>query len=248
MGVQVVLEYKRDGHGVTSSGRVLSNDNGLPTEEGDFTGLHFKDMMTHLAAVLRNWTPEEAPDIDVIIQRTDRAGLAPYKLDKQTVELLRTDPVAGIAALSVESASPSTIEAQVQQERSPPPPTPVLRRGTGTLIDAFGEQVGFRVRVHELECPGCGFWSPFTTPGLLRDPERVGQVFKTVFVCTKKCQGRFVLSCHAEYGFIDVSYLLEKTTLDQFYFPRAWNGGQPWVTRQVLQQKYDEYKKEKAST
>ncbi len=247
MSVQVTLEYKRDGHGMTSSGRILSNDNGLVTEEGDFTGLHFKDMMKHVAAVLRNWKEDETPDIDVVVQRTDRGGLQPYKMDKQTVELLRKDPVAGIEALSFDAPSPSNAVAQVEAARSPPAPTPVLRRGHETLIDAFGESVGFRVRGHELECPGCGFWGMFTTPGLLKDPSRAGTVFKTAFVCPKKCATRFIVSCHAAYGYVDVSFLLEQTKLEKFYLPRAWNGGRPWVSRQDLQQKYDEYKKEKES-
>lgn len=30
-----------------------------------------------------------------------------------------------------------------------------------------------------------------------------------------------------------------------FYFPRAWNGGRPWVTRERLQQLFNQYKEEK---
>jgi hypothetical protein len=135
-------------------------------------------------------------------------------------------------------------EEQVRRERAPTPPT-TLRTGHATIADAFGDSVAFKVRGHELECPGCGFWGMYTTPGLLNDPERAGQTFKTAFVCPKKCRGRFIVSCQKEWGFVGVDYLLDQTKLDAFYFPRDWNGGQPWVSREDLQKKYDEYKKDK---
>lgn len=245
MTVEVTLEYKRIGNTMSSAGRIISKDGGLVTEEGEFDSFPFRDMMKQLATVLANWPVEDVPDVKVVVQRTDRAGLAPYILDKETVDLLRTDPVAGIEVLAGTS-SPAAIEHAVKADRAPP--QPVLRAGTVTLADAFGDSVAFRVRGHELECPGCGFWGVFTTPGLLTAPERAGGAFKTAFVCPKRCGGRFIVSCQREWGFVGVDYLLEKTDLDKFYFPRAWNGGRPWVSREDLQKKYDEYKKEKGLT
>jgi hypothetical protein len=244
MSVEVTLEYKRVGNTMSSRGRILSRAGGLVTEEGDFDGVEFRPMMKQLAAVLANWPVDEVSELAVIIQRTDHAGLLPYKLDKQTVDLLRTDPVAGLEALSFSAVSPTVAEQTVKRELSPPTP-PTLRTGNATLADAFGDAVAFKVRGHELECPGCGFWGMYTTPGLLSDPERVGQVFKTAFVCQKKCHGRFIVNCQKEWGFVEVKYLLDQTEFPAFYFPRVWNEGRPWVSREDLQKKYREYQQEK---
>lgn len=246
MTVEVTLEYHRVGTTMLSTGRITSKENGLLTEESDFAHVEYRSMMKELAGVLTHWSPEEHPELKVLVQRTDRAGLVPYTLDQQTVDLMRTDPVAGIEALSFTQASPTVIEETTKRAHNPPP-MPTLKVANATLCDAFGETVAFKVRGHELECPGCGFWGMFTTPGLLNDPERAGQVFKTIFACPKKCHARLQVSCHAEWGFVRIEDLLTKTKLDAFYFPRAWNGGQPWVSRESLQQKYDAYKKEKES-
>jgi predicted RNA-binding Zn-ribbon protein involved in translation (DUF1610 family) len=133
---------------------------------------------------------------------------------------------------------------RVQEERAPVPPAPI-RAGHATLADAFGEVIYFRVRGHELECPGCGFWGMFTSPGLLKDPDRAGTRFKTAFVCPKKCGERFIVSCEDSWGYVHVEDLLKSSKLNAFYFPRTWNEGRPWVTRESLQQKYNEYKAEK---
>lgn len=244
MSVEVTLEYQRVGHTMLSKGRIISKDGGLVTEETEFETIDYKPMMKALAVVLKNWPLEDVPDLTVLVQRTDRAGLLPYKLDAQTVALLRKDPVAGIEALSFSTASPTVAELAAKTLASPPAP-PTMRTGHATLADTFGDSIAFKVRGHELECPGCGYWGLYTTPGLLNDPERAGMTFKTAFVCPKKCRGRFVVSCQKEWGFVEVDYLLNKTTLEQFYFPRVWNGGQPWVSREDLQKKLIEYKKEK---
>jgi hypothetical protein len=244
MSVEVTLSYRRTPED-RSTGDIKSNENGLVTEEGTFENLEFKRMMQKLASVLLCF-PEEQP-VGVVLQRTDREGLLPYKLDDKTVELLRKDTVAAIQAMEYPTHSPSSTVRRVREERQlriQPP----IQVGHEALVDSFGDVVYFRVRGHELECPGCGFWGMFTSPGLLADPERAGQVFKTIFVCPKRCKERFAVTCEQALGYIDTEYLLERTKLDRFYFPRAWNGGRSWISREGLQKKYDEYKKEKEST
>lgn len=238
----VRLEYRRDVGTMLSSGAITSNENGLITEEGEFEGVEFRKMLAQLAGVLTNWPLEQEVFVDLL--RLDHPSSGAYRLDKATVHLLRTDPVAAIATMEHPTQSPSTTLQRLHEERAPKAMVPIPA-GYLTLADAFGEQLYFRVRKHELECPGCGFWGMFTSPKLLADPERVGSVFKTVFVCPKKCGQRFVVSCDEAWGYVDTKYLLERTTLEQFYFPRAWNEGKPWVSRSALENKYDEYKKEK---
>lgn len=242
MTTKMVLEYKRDGAALTSSGRILSDENGLITEEGDFSHLDFRAMLKRLVMALAVFPEDHA--LDVVLQRTDREGILPYKLDAATVQLLRTDPVAGIQAMEYHYGSPSVTEQRAKEEREPTATRPI-RAGHATLADAFGDVVYFKVRGHELECPGCGFWGMYISPGLLKDPERAGQVVKTAFVCPKKCHTRFIVTCQQEWGYVDVEYLLEKTKLEAFYLPRAWNEGRPWVSRESLQKKYNEFNAEK---
>jgi hypothetical protein len=240
MTTTVTLEYKRDEGAVTSTGRLLSNDNGLITEEGSpFTSVEFPVMLGLLCDALGNWPPED--EVAVVLQRTDRAGLLPYTLDKKTVTLLRTDREAGIKSFDAYVQSPSTSVQRTQEERVKRVAAPI-RAGQATLADSFGDQLFFRVRAHELECPGCGFWGMFISPGLLKDPERAGTVVKTAFVCPKKCKARVIVTCDEKWGYVDTKYLLDQTTLQAFFFPRGWNEGHPWVSRESLQQKYDEYK------
>lgn len=246
MSIEVTLEYLREGNTTLSAGKVSAKQvDGPPLASVCFEHFAYKRMMRELSDVLRGLPAQE--ETKVIIQRVDRPGLLPYVLDPATVELLRTDPVAGLQALSVESPSPSTVLARIKESQRPSEPPPTLRTGASTLADAFGENVAVKVRGYELECPGCGFWGMYVTPSLLRDPERVGQVLKTAFVCRKKCRQRFIVSCHKEWGFVAIEDLL-KTGLEAFYFPRGWNAYRPWVSRADLQQKYDEYQKEKEST
>lgn len=243
MTTTVTLEYRRIGNSMSSSGRILSDENGLITEEGQpFDGFEFKRMMGLLANVLGNWPPEQ--EVEVLLQRTDHEGLLPYKLDAKTVTLFRTDPVAAIAAFGFPTQSVSNTVARVQRDRAPRV-QPSIRAGHDTLADAFGDQLYFKVRKHELECPGCGYWGMFASPSLLAAPERAGECFKTAFVCPKKCGGRFLVTCLETWGYVDTKYLLERTKLDAFYFPRAWNEGKPWVSRESLQQKYNAYSTEK---
>jgi hypothetical protein len=240
--ILVRLEYRRIGNSMSSSGSIISNENGLITEEAEFDGIEFRKMMARLAGVLQRWPVEQAVDVDLV--RLDHLGTGVYRLDTATVQLLRTDPVAAIATMEYPMASPSTTVQRLREERTSRACAPIPA-GYVTLADAFGDQLYFRVRKHELECPGCGFWGMFISPGLLKSDERMGSVVKTAFVCPKKCGQRFVVSCDTEWGYVSTKYLLENTTLERFYFPRSWNEGQSWVSRVTLQHKYDEYQKEK---
>jgi hypothetical protein len=248
MTVALTLEYKRVSSATgcaISTGRIMSKENGLVTEEASFSGLDFKQMIGQLAGVLLTWPDDH--DIPITLQRTDREGLLPYELDKKTVELIRTDPVAAIQAMEFSNSSPSSTVRRVQRERVMMPAPPITV-GYEALLESFGDVVYFKVRAHELECPGCGYWGMFISPGLLKDPERAGEVVKTAFVCPKLCRTRFIVTCQERLGYVDTEYLLKQTKLERFYFPRAWNEGRSWVSREALQQKYDAYLAEKEIT
>jgi hypothetical protein len=234
MTTEIKLAYKRDPGTTDSTGAVTVGGHVTPFEHVDF-----KSMLKLLCKEIAAQPVEE--ELTVWFHRTDREGLLPYRLDKSTVELLRTDPVAGITSFMYPTQSPSVIEQQLNQAPIQPP---LVQVGDSLMAQSFGEVLFFRVRKHELECPGCGFWGMYTTPGLLADGERAGKEFKTIFACKKKCQQRFVVTCLEEWGSVGTDYLINNTTLEEFYFPREWNQGQSWVTRPALKTLYEEFKKE----
>jgi hypothetical protein len=227
---------------MTSSGTIVIDHDNCAVETS-FKAASFQSMISKLCDELR-----QVPDAEVFIRRTDREGLVPYKLDAKTVTLIREDPLAAAEAMTYHQTSPSTAIKRMRERNVAIEPQPV-RVGFDVLSEAFGDDVYFRVRGHELECPGCGFWSPFTSQGLLNDPDRVKTVFMTAFVCQKKCRGRFIVKCWERWGSVPVEYLLKNTKLDLFYLPRPWNDGGSggWIGRAALQYKFDQYNKEKES-
>lgn len=236
--MKMLVQYRRVPDTEVSTGSVFLMHATLSQE------VHFEDasllkMFGIMSTLMR--TQPQLPS-EVLLQRADRAGLVPYKLDEETVRLIAEDPVAAATAMSVTSSPLGTVKT-IQENRRPVVP-PAIAAGFDVLADAFGEEVFFRVRKHELECPGCGFWSAYTTIGLLEDPERKGEVIKTAFVCRKKCKQRFIVTCHDRWGQVAVGDLL-KTSLDGFYLPRAWNEHRPWVSREALELRLNDFRKEK---
>lgn len=236
---KVVLSYGRDGEELTSSGSIS-----ITPQEGEggayakilFTTLPFRKMVGQLAEVLR------AHQVDSVeLRRTDNPQLIPYLLDQETVDLIRSDPALAVESMTFQQ-SPSTGEVRARQRREVivVPPLPA---GMATLVDAFGPSLYFRVRGHELECPGCGFWGVYANPRMLADPDRASSNLKAVFVCPKKCHQRFFVNCQKTWGWVLVEDLL-KLPLDRFYFPRAWNEDAPWITKDALSEKYVSYQKE----
>ncbi len=243
MAVEFILRYKREGE--LSTGTVESKEGEEQKILATFSCLHYDQMLKQLCQALAT-CPLEA-DVSITIQRSDRAGLNPFPLDKATVELFRTDPVAAVRIMAQPLRSPSSIEKEVRDESTPIKLGPI-RACTDAAAEAFGDNLFFRVRDVSLECPGCGFWGAFTTPGLLHHSSREGIEFKTTYVCRAKCLERFVVTCREKWGYVSTEFLLMDTKLDRFYFPREWNGRRPWILREELQQLSDSYKKEKEST
>ena len=239
--VDLVLRYRRVGN--NSTGELLRRVSGEePTQWGFFTEVTFDVMINALSHLLYS-----NQDIErVFVERTDRANLTPYMLDQRTVELIRTDPVAAVASMTVTTHAPSQVEHQTKAARVKRV-TPPIAAGLATFADAFGESVYLKVRGHEVECPGCGFWSAYTRPEQL-DAAAIGDLV-TSFVCLKKCRtlqkdSPIVLYVSKAWASVSVEELL-KTPLEGFYLPRAWNENGSWVTRLTLETKYLEYLEEK---
>lgn len=234
MGKQIVLHYKRVEHHY--EGR-FEYTNPQWREAVEPFSLEYREMLKRLCNILKEI--EADASTKVTLQRIDCPGLLPVPLDEGTITLLRTDPVAGIAALTYEQPStPLNAVAQKKAEGKAYIPAP-LRAGVDTLAQAFGPLVYTRVREGKAECPCCGFWMR----DVLQVPE--GGVADITVVCTERCKTSFELRVYGKWAAVNVAYLLSIKSADRFYLPREWNHGKPWVSREDLQQKFDTFLKEK---
>lgn len=240
--MKIRLEYERVPNTELSNGTFVVTDRVGGTSLHRFTDRSFQKMLYGVAAFLKGAKSQGDEEQEVILQRTDRDGLLPYTLDAATVASLCEDPLATADALTFPAVSPSGLIKTVKNSR------PIIPKGIAAgfdvLAEAFGTEVFFRVRNHELECPGCGFWSMFASPGLLAHLKGEKNMVKATFVCRKKCKERFIVTCFERWGSVSVEDLL-KTKLDGFYLPRDWNDHKPWVSRESLTLKFEEFKKEK---
>lgn len=234
MSKVVTLEYKRVQHHYEGLFRYAD---GQAEQMQQSFSMEYEEMLKRLCVILEN-TCEAEQEVDVVLQRTDRAGLTPVSLDKQVVNLLRTDPAAGVAALTyTPPETPLTAVTRKRAETTQYVPAP-LRAGIETLAQAFGGLVYARVRDGKVECPCCGFW--------IRNVPQVpdGGMSDFIGVCAERCKMSLELRVYSRWAAISTSYLLGLSA-DRFYLPREWNTGKPWISKADLQTKYDTFKKEK---
>ena len=230
MGNIVTLEYRRVDHHYEGCFKYLEVQESFSHE--------YAEMLKRLCNILEKNFPKEE-DVDIVLQRTDRAGLTPVSLSNETVLLLRTNPVAGIAALTyTQPQTPLGAVAKKKAETTVFTPPP-LRAGVDTLAQAFGPLVYVRVRDGKAECPCCGFW----IRNILQVPD--GGVADITVVCTERCKNSFELRAYSKWAAVSVAELLDIKSADRFYLPREWNYPQVWVSRTDLQTKYDMFTKEK---
>ena len=194
-----------------------------------FKDASFKHIIEALYTAL---TSNESVD-RVILQRTDRPGIAPIELGSTLVQLLRTDPLSAYRAMNFNaipaiSTGGSSVGAdfsrhvyvRIQDGRVEDPLT-----GTWRPL-AYGSKQGWKVRA---ENNNSSTWLPLVA--LVDDaPSGAGSIERIAF---------------ATWAIVDVEELL-KTNAREFYLPRVWNTNGPWILREELQALYEE-SKEKVS-
>lgn len=212
----IILEYKRV-VGSQTSGRVFYREGDVELGVEPFENLTFAQMMVRFAEVVVRW-----PDAGAVIQRTDREGLQPFRLDKETTQLLRVDPVMVIRNMS----SHDNVVVNLRKRPSSLSSSPLIV-GYEAIAATFGDEVYARMRVDVLECPGCGLWAP-----IVQDTSQ----------CRSKACGLVlpVIQRGDRWGGVQVSALLA-TTCDRFFLPRGWNTTAPWVTREHLMALYEKW-------
>jgi len=222
----VKLSYKRVGE--LYDGKV--EHNGVAET---FSGATFAGMMGLTSHILT-----QEPDAELLVQRTDREGLLPARLEPALLHLLRTDPAAYIQANTI---APRTVDLRSDRTsalaaKHETPRHGGLRHGLSTLADAFGEVAYSRAKKWmggswRYEHPATGRWADLTTIEFWLGSHATE-----------------VQPVDANSGWLLISVeLLLKTHAARFYYPREWNEFGSWITRERLQEKLERFRKEKSN-
>lgn len=225
----VRLTYKRVGEKYEGSLSV----EGTHTLPSEFKELDFAQMMAKTSSLLN-----QHKDAQLLVQRTDRAGMLPIQLEPKLRDLLRDDPAAYIKASSI---APRVIDLRSERTsalatKRETPRHGGLRNGLNTLADAFGEVVYAKAKkwaggVWRYEHPATGRWSDLPTIEYwLQSHDTEVQLLDD--------QGGWLL--------LAVEQLL-KANAERYYFPREWNEFGSWITKEQLRQKLEQFRKEKAN-
>lgn len=227
MAETLTLAYRHVGNELSTGCFFLAYDGETKTHVlEDFASLAYIDMMKRFAKYLA-----EHPAADAAIARTDRPGLAVMRLPDDEVALFRSDPATAIRARIF---PPQVVHVGVDKSARQAP----LVAGYDTLVDAFGDVVYARCRrKNEVECVGCGNWSPTS---------KINDV-RVAYRCVECGAWMPVDDFQPDAGWagFKVTELLG-SGLTTFFLPRHWNN-QNWITKSELQTKYMNYKKEKST-
>lgn len=99
---------------------------------------------------------------------------------------------------------------------------PYIRFGHDTLADAFGDKVYIRRKSENIESPFTGRWVT---------PEKA----------------ELSVEAHNDkWVSVEMEKLL-KYRVQKYFIPRKWNPDSPWISYELLREKYDNYLKEKAN-
>lgn len=217
----VVLEYRREG--TASTGRIFWVEGNLPEVSLQlFEKVPFSVMMTHLARAV-----QKDASCGVLLVRSDCTNLRPTRLDKETIDLLRSDPVAAIRSMTIPARRIDIKRDPIAMESSP------IRVGYDALADSFGDRIYCRLANDRVECPACGRWA---------------DIEASVLVCKEPKCGLSILMKPQSPRWITVETIdLLGSRFSRFYLPRAWNPNSIWISKQELQDLFDHWTQEKVT-
>lgn len=232
----LTLYYRHDSNDTCTGCIIVRKDEQLETYP--FSCKEFHRMMSLVSKHLSISNISE-----MTIQRTDRDGLKPYKMEQVMVDLLRTDPVAAIHSMSVPHRTLDLrgmrgLDAATLREKLAGMMetlrtdlfvyggASLLVVGEDTVADSIGEEVYCRRRDDHIECPGCGMWVH------QRDP----------FECDKRCGSKLPVRYMERWAAFSVQQLLA-LNLDRYFLPRRWNPSGGYIDRDKLTELYEGWKK-----
>lgn len=234
--MKILLSYRRTEHTYQGVLSVFHGGGAEPVgRHSTFEDTSFSDMIVKLHKALA-----EFPDcMDVEFQRQELKNLPPFVLSSGDIELIRTDPVKAVKAMSPPPVRVNVGESLGKAQLGEPMKK-TIRAGHDTLADAFGDAIYCSLKSSgEVECPMCGRWGRVSIA-----PNMLGQLNCH---CGAAILGRAYVDKGAKRGWwgVDIQVLFQDTKGDRFYLPRAWNKTGPWISREDLQARYEEYLKEK---
>lgn len=100
--------------------------------------------------------------------------------------------------------------------------------GYDTLANGFGDVLYIRRRGITVECPFCGKWK--TT--IYGEDARCCPISVNVELCSDR------------WASVRTAHLLS-TPAPRFFLPREWNNYRPWISKEELALRFQEYIKEK---
>ena len=241
-GSKITLRYKRhqdlvDDEHLFTGKFLLVEKPGDKTVEQPFLGLKFHQMMTAASRLLREW-----PDAVLYMERTERPGLKPIKLEEDMRVLLRDDPVRGIESMTVRPGAKVRAEEEATAKPSP----------YDHLAEVFDDEVYLRMKNGGIEDPATGRWASlaaFVKTGewavrgendksetwlKVRLPELGG---RPVNLHNAAEAGSTLASC--KWAAVKVKDILKQPG-NKFFLPRAWNTHGQWIGRRELQQLLEE--------
>lgn len=149
------------------------------------------------------------------------------EIEGRLSDLLRKDPVAFMRQMDPMMGRPQKLATSMssnplaQRDMSTATLLATLPAGYDTLAAAFGDDVYIRRRDDKYESPISGRWV------------QLGDI------------GVWTVGVNASWGCVAVANLLGSTDAQRFFLPRPWNRSGPWISREHLQKKYDDFIKER---
>lgn len=190
----------------------------------EFTDLTYREAMKLLIVAAREFI-----DAELYLSRLDQLPVPiAIRFDCPTATLLREDPVAFLRMMDPVLGRPQRLDVSMSTRKEHPQvlkPQPIPA-GYDTIAESFGDDVYIRRRhlssdeVALYESPLTGRWVP------------AGEI------------GTWTVGVNNRWGRVMVKNLLS-TDEPRFFLPRAWNKDGPWISREALQEKYDEFCKER---
>lgn len=204
---------------------VTSN---IDTPARTLSGVPFKDIIGALHEMLN---AADQPCNSIEFSRREAPNVKPMRLPDSLIDLVKTDPVTAIRALT---PSPVTVVVKDEDEQDTEPDElsfSSIQVGHDTIADSFGDYIYARCRNHKVECVACGRWVP---------------VQETTFVvncneCSISLSGEIVGTDWWRTKAHD-ALNLDKS---KFYISRPWNTLGPWISKIELQELIDSFEKEK---
>jgi hypothetical protein len=214
---------------------VLSHRRVGTSYEGDIDGEAFSDCSFSAMMLMVHARLFNRPGCGLRIVRTERQGLFPVQLEPALLRMLREDPLQYIQRHTMpdrvaDLRPPDRISKLAAPYRAP---RGGLRAGHATLADAFGDYVYVRLRAGRVENPCTGRWSPIPE---MEDNSGI-TVHQAVLTDEKAKSGWLVIA----------TTKLLQSAAPRFYLPREWNESGSWITKERLQEMYDQFRKDRDS-